>query len=80
LRLWRDGDTFMPFGMKGMKKVSDFLIDEKVPLHEKAQQYVLLSGNDIVWVVGRRIDERYKIADGTKEILIITGEPCTAAP
>jgi tRNA(Ile)-lysidine synthase len=73
LRLWRDGDTFRPFGMKGMKKVSDFLIDEKVPLHEKAQQYVLLSGADIVWVAGRRIDERYKVTDGTKEILIITG-------
>ena len=73
LRLWRDGDAFRPFGMKGMKKVSDFLIDEKVPLHEKAQQYVLLSGDDIVWVVGRRIDERYKVTDDAKEILIITG-------
>jgi tRNA(Ile)-lysidine synthase len=80
LRLWRDGDTFRPFGMKGMKKVSDFLIDEKTPLHEKARQYVLLSGNDIAWVVGRRIDERYKITNDTKEILIITGERCTASP
>ncbi|MDR2802347.1 MAG: hypothetical protein LBB31_03925, partial [Prevotellaceae bacterium] len=62
-----------------MKKISDFLIDEKVPLHEKAQQYILLSGGDIVWVVGRRIDERYKITDGTKEILVITGERCTTA-
>ncbi|MDR3132574.1 MAG: tRNA lysidine(34) synthetase TilS [Prevotellaceae bacterium] len=77
LRLWRDGDAFRPFGMKGMKKVSDFLIDEKVPLHKKAQQYVLLSGNDIVWLVGRRIDERYKVTEETEEILIITGEnPC----
>jgi tRNA(Ile)-lysidine synthase len=71
LRLWRNGDAFIPFGMKGMKKMSDFLIDEKVPLHEKNQQYVLLSGNDIIWAVGRRIDERYKITNETGEILII---------
>ncbi|MDR1406268.1 MAG: tRNA lysidine(34) synthetase TilS [Prevotellaceae bacterium] len=71
LRLWRDGDAFKPFGMTGMKKVSDFLIDEKVPLHEKARQYVLVSDGDIVWVVGRRMDERYKITDSTKEILTV---------
>jgi tRNA(Ile)-lysidine synthase len=71
LRLWRDGDAFKPFGMKGKKKISDFLIDEKVPLHEKAQQYVLLSSSDVVWLVGRRIDERYKITDSTEEILTV---------
>ncbi len=72
LRLWRDGDVFVPFGMKGIKKVSDFLIDEKVPLHEKEKQYVLLSGKDIVWVVGRRIGERYKVAGDTKKIVVVT--------
>jgi tRNA(Ile)-lysidine synthase len=72
LRLWQEGDCFMPFGMKGMKKVSDFLIDEKVPLSEKARQYVLLSGTDIIWLVGRRIDERYKITPHTQNILVIS--------
>jgi tRNA(Ile)-lysidine synthase len=72
LRLWREGDTFRPLGMKGFKKVSDFLIDEKVSLHDKSQQYVLVSGDDIVWLAGRRIDERYKITDRTKEIAVIS--------
>ena len=72
LRLWKEGDTFTPLGMKGAKKLSDFLIDEKVPLHKKSQQYVLLSANDIVWVVGRRINEHYKVGNTTKKILVIT--------
>ncbi|MDR1680513.1 MAG: tRNA lysidine(34) synthetase TilS [Prevotellaceae bacterium] len=72
LRPWRDGDAFIPFGMKGSKKISDFLIDEKIPLHEKARQYVLVSGAEIVWLVGRRIDERYKVTPDTPEELVIT--------
>ncbi|MDR2362598.1 MAG: tRNA lysidine(34) synthetase TilS [Prevotellaceae bacterium] len=72
LRPWRKGDVFVPFGMNGYKKVSDFLIDEKVSLHEKAEQYVLVSGADIVWLVGRRIDERYKITPATDEALVVT--------
>jgi tRNA(Ile)-lysidine synthase len=71
LRRRRDGDVFQPFGMNGFKKVSDFLIDEKTPRHEKDRQYVLLSGDDIVWLIGRRIDERYRVTDDTKEILIV---------
>ncbi|MDR0729326.1 MAG: tRNA lysidine(34) synthetase TilS [Prevotellaceae bacterium] len=72
LRPWRKGDVFIPFGMNGYKKVSDLLIDEKVPLHEKAEQYVLVSGADIVWLVGRRIDERYRITPATNEALVVT--------
>jgi len=71
VRLWENGDSFIPLGMKGVKKVSDFLIDEKIPLHKKSRQYVLVSGENIVWVVGQRIDERYKITEKTTEILII---------
>ena len=61
LRLWENGDFFIPFGMKGKKKVSDFLIDEKVPLVLKKNVLVLESENQICWVVGFRIDERFKI-------------------
>ena len=61
LRKWQLGDKFQPFGMKGKKKVSDFLIDQKVPIHEKEKVLVLLSGNEICWVVGWRIDERFKV-------------------
>ncbi len=74
LRRWREGDWFIPFGMTGRKKVSDLLIDEKVSLPEKERQFVLLSGDEIVWVVGRRIDDRYRLTAETENVLRITKE------
>ena len=74
LRRWREGDWFIPFGMTGRKKVSDFLIDAKVPLPEKQRQFVLLSGDDIVWLVGRRIDDRFRLTAETENVLRITRE------
>ncbi|MDE7123277.1 MAG: tRNA lysidine(34) synthetase TilS [Alistipes sp.] len=74
LRRWREGDWFVPFGMTGRKKVSDFLIDAKVSLPEKQRQFVLLSGDEIVWVVGRRIDDRYRLTGSTENVLRITKE------
>jgi tRNA(Ile)-lysidine synthase len=71
LRNWKDGDKFIPFGMKGFKKVSDYLIDKKTPLTEKKKQLVLVSGMDIVWLVGYRIDERYKIDSSTQNIFLV---------
>ena len=71
LRKWQQGDKFRPFGMKGMKKVSDFLIDNKVPLTEKQVQMVLLSGKDIVWLVGHRIDGRYAVKQNTKKVYFV---------
>ena len=67
LRRWREGDTFIPFGMEGRKKVSD-------SLPEKQRQFVLLSGDEIVWLVGRRIDDRYRLTDRTENVLRITKE------
>ena len=69
IRLWKHGDYFMPLGMNRMKKVSDFLIDSKVSVLEKEKTYVIQSRNDIVWIVGKRIDDRYKITKQTKKIL-----------
>ena len=74
LRRWKEGDWFIPFGMTGRKKVSDFLIDAKVPLPEKQRQFVLLSGEEIVWLVGRRIDDRYRLTSETENVLRITKE------
>ncbi len=74
LRRWHDGDWFIPYGMTGRKKVSDFLIDHKVSMAEKARQFVLVSGDDIVWLVGRRIDDRYRITGETETVLKITKE------
>lgn len=72
VRRWRDGDSFVPFGMTGHKKVSDFLIDAKVPLPDKERQAVVLSGDEIVWLVGHRIDDRYAVKEDTENILRIT--------
>jgi tRNA(Ile)-lysidine synthase len=74
LRKWQEGDRFTPLGMTDQKKVSDFLIDEKVSLPEKKRQFVLTAGGEIVWVVGRRIDNRHKITSKTENVLRITKE------
>jgi tRNA(Ile)-lysidine synthase len=65
LRSWRDGDWFLPFGLHGRKKVSDFFIDRKVPLTEKHRIPVLESDGSIVWVCGYRLDERFMITNQT---------------
>jgi tRNA(Ile)-lysidine synthase len=72
LRLWQKGDAFVPLGMKGKKKLSDFFIDQKMPLPHKREQWVILSGDDIVWLVGQRLDERYKVMPQTKHTIQIT--------
>jgi tRNA(Ile)-lysidine synthase len=64
-RTWRAGDDFYPLGMSHRKKVSDFLIDQKISLVDKKSVTVLESGNEIVWLVGLRLDERYKISEMT---------------
>ncbi len=68
LRRWREGDAFHPLGMSGRKKISDFFIDNKISLPEKEDAWLLISGNDIVWLIGHRIDERFKITFNTKNI------------
>lgn len=74
IRRWREGDSFVPFGMDGGKKVSDLLVDAKVPVAEKQRQFVVLSGGKIVWVIGRRIDDRYRITSATENVLKIIRE------
>ena len=69
LRRWKDGDRFYPLGMKNSKKLSDFLTEQKVRSSEKKEQLVLSNAGKIVWVVGIRIDERYKISAKTKKVL-----------
>lgn len=72
MRKWREGDYFYPFGMNGKKKkVSKFFKDEKMSVSEKENTWLLLSGKDIVWIVGRRADERFKVTENTTQILKI---------
>ena len=72
LRHWEDGDAFCPLGMTQYKKLSDFFIDEKISNTDKAKIWLLTSKNEIVWVAGLRIDDRYKVTSGTKTVLKIT--------
>ena len=68
LRTWKFGDKFKPLGMKSFKKVSDFLTDLKISVSERKNQLVLTNRDQIVWIVGLRIDDRYKLNPKTKKI------------
>ncbi len=70
LRKWRKGDKFKPLGMNNFKKLSDFFIDQKYSILEKQRQWILCSGDDIIWIVGNRIDDRYKVESYTKKVYI----------
>lgn len=72
LRKWREGDIFQPFGMKGKKKLSKFFKDEKLSLVAKEKIWILASLDKIVWIVGYRPDERFKVDTATTNILKIT--------
>lgn len=71
VRKWRQGDRFVPFGMKGKKNVSDYLTDRKFSLFQKEHQYVVCSGDKIVWLVGERSDDRFRVTEDTKRVLVI---------
>jgi len=71
LRLWKEGDSFSPMGMKGKKKISKYLKDEKLSLVEKENTWVLTSEDNIIWVIGKRADERFKVTEVTNSILKI---------
>ena len=71
LRAWQEGDHFYPLGMKGRKKLSDFFINQKISLNQKEEVPVLVNGNgEVMWVGGYRPDERYKVSNNTKKVII----------
>jgi tRNA(Ile)-lysidine synthase len=71
LRTWQPGDRFVPFGMTGTKKLSDYFSDRKYSRPDKEQTWLLCSGEHIIWIVGERIDERFRINKTTKYILTV---------
>ncbi|MGV3541384.1 MAG: tRNA lysidine(34) synthetase TilS [Rufibacter sp.] len=72
LRPWKQGDWFIPLGMNGKKKVSDLLIDKKVPANLKPDVWVLVSDASLTWVLGQQLDNRFKVTENTQEVLEIT--------
>ena len=70
IRKWKEGDYFHPIGMKGKKKLSDFFIDEKFSRFEKDNCFIMCSDKKIMWIVGHRMDDRFKITHKTKKAYI----------
>ena len=71
VRHWMHGDYFFPLGMDQNKKLSDFFVDEKVPVPEKEQIWIMASGKKIVWIMGHRIDHRFRISPSTSRVLML---------
>ena len=72
VRKWKNGDYFYPFGMKGKKKLSKYFKDEKLSLLAKEKVLLLCSSENVVWVLGKRQDNRFKVTKNTKHILKLT--------
>jgi len=71
VRKWKNGDYFYPSGMQGRKKVSKFFIDNKMSILQKEKIWLLCSANQVIWVIGERLDDRFKAIETTKNILKI---------
>jgi len=72
IRKWKKGDYFQPFGMQGLKKLSNYFIDEKFSLIDKEKVWLLASGEKIIWIIGYRTDDRFKITTSSKIIIKIS--------
>lgn len=74
VRTRKNGDYIVPFGMKGRKKLKDYFIDAKVPIEVRDRIPLIASGSEIIWIIGHRINERYKITENTRKFLILSYE------
>lgn len=75
LRTFREGDRFVPLGMDREVKVKDYFVSRKIPREKRRRIPILLAGRDIIWVIGERMDDRYKLLESTRRILKVTVEP-----
>ena len=69
LRRWKEGDSFVPFGMKGRQKLSDYFNNRKFSVLQKESAILLTAGGEIVWIVGERQSDKYKITPDTTRIV-----------
>lgn len=72
IRHWLHGDYFYPLGMNQIKKLSDFFVDNKISVPEKKRTWILASGKKIVWIIGQRIDHRFRVTEKTTRILLLS--------
>lgn len=79
-RKWQTGDFFIPFGMHGKKKISDYLTNRKLSISQKEQQWVLLCDESIIWLIKERTDNRFRIDETTKRVIIFKYIPKSALP
>lgn len=75
LRTWHSGDWFVPFGLDAKKKLSDFFANEKVPRHLKSTIPILESNGNIVWICGKRLDDRFKLTPASRSAIKLTFHP-----
>ena len=75
LRTWKEGDWFIPFGMKGRKKLSDYFSDHKFSRLDKERTWLLCSGGAVIWIVGERSDNRFCLDKTTKSVLVVNFFP-----
>ena len=75
LRTWKEGDWFIPFGMKGRKKLSDYFSDHKFSRFDKERTWLLCSGDAVIWIVGERSDNRFCLDKTTKSVLVVNFFP-----
>ena len=71
VRKWQKGDKFIPFGMTGFQKISDYFNNHKFSKPQKEQTRLLCSGKDIIWIIGHRADNRYRVGESTKRIAVL---------
>ncbi len=78
VRIFREGDRFVPLGMRASVKLKDFFISRKIPREERRHIPLLMSGNDIIWVIGHRIDDRYKATGETTRRIAVYANPISS--
>lgn len=74
VRTFREGDRFVPLGMKSFVKVKDYFISRKIPKNRRREIPLMVIGDSIVWIIGERLDDRFKVTEGTTKVVSVTAK------